>query len=151
MSEHTDLELGVSQNHSSNVGKKIHSRKWKTFFFGSLSVNSSFQTTPKLCRLIYSGIFVSLSLRCSECCGALEHYDKAFDRITTRNEKSLKSIKRIFHTVTTTDDPVIRKVTLIPQLGSHKSLRFQFFIVAFSNFAARCGSFFFFFLGPTCP
>lgn len=47
----------------------------------------------------------------SECCGALEHYDKAFDRITTRNEKQLKSIKRIFHTVTTTDDPVIRKVS----------------------------------------
>lgn len=49
-------------------------------------------------------------MSCSECCGALEHYDKAFDRITTRNEKQLKSIKRIFHTVTTTDDPVIRKV-----------------------------------------
>ncbi|TNN52867.1 Eukaryotic translation initiation factor 3 subunit D [Liparis tanakae] len=45
-----------------------------------------------------------------ECCGALEHYDKAFDRVTTRNEKQLKSIKRIFHTVTTTDDPVIRKL-----------------------------------------
>uniref|UniRef100_A0A8C5HUN2 Eukaryotic translation initiation factor 3 subunit D n=1 Tax=Gouania willdenowi TaxID=441366 RepID=A0A8C5HUN2_GOUWI len=45
-----------------------------------------------------------------ECCGALEYYDKAFDRVTTRNEKSLKSIKRIFHTVTTTDDPVIRKL-----------------------------------------
>lgn len=50
-------------------------------------------------------------LSSSECCGALEHYDKAFDRITTRNEKLLKSIKRIFHTVTTTDDPVIRKVS----------------------------------------
>lgn len=46
----------------------------------------------------------------SECCGALEYYDKAFDRITTRSEKPLRSIKRIFHTVTTTDDPVIRKV-----------------------------------------
>ncbi|MEE6523489.1 hypothetical protein FKM82_022415, partial [Ascaphus truei] len=45
-----------------------------------------------------------------ECCGALEHYDKAFDRITTRNERTLKSIKKIFHTVTTTDDPVIRKL-----------------------------------------
>ncbi|KAF6736742.1 Eukaryotic translation initiation factor 3 subunit D [Oryzias melastigma] len=45
-----------------------------------------------------------------ECCGALEYYDKAFDRITTRNEKTLRSIKRIFHTVTTTDDPVIRKL-----------------------------------------
>lgn len=47
---------------------------------------------------------------CSECCGALEYYDKAFDRVTTRSEKPLRSIKRIFHTVTTTDDPVIRKV-----------------------------------------
>lgn len=47
----------------------------------------------------------------SECCGALEYYDKAFDRITTRSEKPLRSIKRIFHTVTTTDDPVIRKVS----------------------------------------
>ncbi|XP_028339844.1 eukaryotic translation initiation factor 3 subunit D isoform X3 [Physeter macrocephalus] len=45
-----------------------------------------------------------------ECCGALEYYDKAFDRITTRSEKPLRSIKRIFHTVTTTDDPVIRKL-----------------------------------------
>lgn len=53
-----------------------------------------------------------------ECCGALEYYDKAFDRITTRSEKPLRSIKRIFHTVTTTDDPVIRKVcTLYPLLG----------------------------------
>lgn len=53
-----------------------------------------------------------------ECCGALEYYDKAFDRITTRSEKPLRSIKRIFHTVTTTDDPVIRKVcTLCPLLG----------------------------------
>lgn len=53
------------------------------------------------------------SYLCRECCGALEYYDKAFDRITTRNEKLLRSIKRIFHTVTTTDDPVIRKVCLL--------------------------------------
>ncbi|CAG5897251.1 unnamed protein product, partial [Menidia menidia] len=51
-----------------------------------------------------------MKMRYMECCGALEYYDKAFDRITTRNEKQLKSIKRIFHTVTTTDDPVIRKL-----------------------------------------
>lgn len=62
-------------------------------------------------------VFLSASRRTSECCGALEHYDKAFDRITTRSEKPLKSIKRIFHTVTTTDDPVIRKVKLIPQVS----------------------------------
>ncbi|CAB1342053.1 unnamed protein product, partial [Coregonus sp. 'balchen'] len=51
-----------------------------------------------------------MKMRYMECCGALEYYDKAFDRVTTRNEKPLKSIKRIFHTVTTTDDPVIRKL-----------------------------------------
>ena len=62
------------------------------------------------------GSLAPLDLACvacfplSECCGALEYYDKAFDRITTRSEKPLRSIKRIFHTVTTTDDPVIRKV-----------------------------------------
>lgn len=54
----------------------------------------------------------------SECCGALEYYDKAFDRITTRSEKPLRSIKRIFHTVTTTDDPVIRKVQWTRGLGT---------------------------------
>lgn len=53
---------------------------------------------------------LSCLLSLSECCGALEYYDKAFDRVTTRSEKPLRSIKRIFHTVTTTDDPVIRKV-----------------------------------------
>uniref|UniRef100_A0A4W6E285 Eukaryotic translation initiation factor 3 subunit D n=1 Tax=Lates calcarifer TaxID=8187 RepID=A0A4W6E285_LATCA len=53
---------------------------------------------------------VEVRMELTFCCGALEFYDKAFDRITTRNEKPLKSIKRIFHTVTTTDDPVIRKL-----------------------------------------
>lgn len=60
----------------------------------------------------------------------MEYYDKAFDRITTRNEKQLKSIKRIFHTVTTTDDPVIRKVTPITSrrkdAKSHVCLSFRF-------------------------
>lgn len=83
--------------------------------------------TGKFCisghtQVVFTDILVciclSLSLGCSECCGALEYYDKAFDRVTTRNEKPLKSIKRIFHTVTTTDDPVIRKVMLIPLLRS---------------------------------
>lgn len=52
----------------------------------------------------------------------MEHYDKAFDRVTTRNEKSLKSIKRIFHTVTTTDDPVIRKVERAEHQGEQRPL-----------------------------
>jgi translation initiation factor 3 subunit D len=43
-------------------------------------------------------------------CGSLEHYEKSFDRINVKNERPLKRIDRIFHTVTTTDDPIIRKL-----------------------------------------
>uniref|UniRef100_A0A8C7DCB6 Eukaryotic translation initiation factor 3, subunit D n=1 Tax=Oncorhynchus kisutch TaxID=8019 RepID=A0A8C7DCB6_ONCKI len=62
---------------------------------------------PRLMKMRYMEVEDPTDI---ECCGALEYYDKAFDRVTTRNEKPLKSIKRIFHTVTTTDDPVIRKL-----------------------------------------
>ena len=44
------------------------------------------------------------------CCGGMEYYDKTYDRVTTKNEKPLKRINRIFHKVTTTDDPMIRQV-----------------------------------------
>lgn len=45
------------------------------------------------------------------CCGELEYYDKAYDRVNVKNEKPLQSVNRIFHTVTTTDDPIIRKLS----------------------------------------
>ncbi|KDR08942.1 eukaryotic translation initiation factor 3 subunit D-like [Zootermopsis nevadensis] len=45
------------------------------------------------------------------CCGSLEYYDKTYDRVNVKNEKPLQRIDRIFHTVTTTDDPVIRKLS----------------------------------------
>ncbi|EAT38179.1 AAEL009902-PA [Aedes aegypti] len=41
-------------------------------------------------------------------CGTLEYYDKTYDRVNVKNEKPLQRVDRIFHTVTTTDDPVIR-------------------------------------------
>merc|ERR1712142_1318789 len=40
----------------------------------------------------------------------LEYYDKVFDGINVKSERPLQRIDRIFHTVTTTDDPVIRKL-----------------------------------------
>jgi len=43
-------------------------------------------------------------------CGSLEYYDKIWDRVNVKNERNLQRIERIFHTVTTTDDPVIRKL-----------------------------------------
>ncbi|XP_053970156.1 eukaryotic translation initiation factor 3 subunit D-1 [Anastrepha obliqua] len=44
-------------------------------------------------------------------CGTLEYYDKIYDRINVKNEKPLQKIDRIVHTVTTTDDPVIRRLS----------------------------------------
>eukprot|EP00096_Caligus_rogercresseyi_P010582 TRINITY_DN390_c0_g1_i1.p1 TRINITY_DN390_c0_g1~~TRINITY_DN390_c0_g1_i1.p1 ORF type:complete len:573 (-),score=218.77 TRINITY_DN390_c0_g1_i1:166-1884(-) len=44
-------------------------------------------------------------------CGTLEFYNKVYDRVNVKNEKPLKRINRVFHTVTTTDDPVIRKLS----------------------------------------
>jgi len=43
--------------------------------------------------------------------GSLEYYDKLYDRITTKNERPLEANNRTFHRVTTTDDPIIRKLT----------------------------------------
>ncbi|KAE8720288.1 Eukaryotic translation initiation factor 3 subunit D [Hibiscus syriacus] len=44
-------------------------------------------------------------------CGALEYYNRAFDRITPKNERRLERFKnRNFFKVTTTDDPVIRRL-----------------------------------------
>ncbi|KAL4240694.1 Eukaryotic translation initiation factor 3 subunit D [Mactra antiquata] len=43
-------------------------------------------------------------------CGSMEYYDKSYDRVSTKNERPLKRINRIFHKVTTTDDPIIRQL-----------------------------------------
>lgn len=43
-------------------------------------------------------------------CGALEQYDKTYDRVSVKAERPLKRVNRIFHQVTTTDDPIIRKL-----------------------------------------
>lgn len=44
--------------------------------------------------------------------GSLNHYDRTYDRVTSRNPQKLQSFEHLtFHSVTTTDDPVIRKQT----------------------------------------
>uniref|UniRef100_A0A1S4BYW3 Eukaryotic translation initiation factor 3 subunit D n=3 Tax=Nicotiana TaxID=4085 RepID=A0A1S4BYW3_TOBAC len=44
-------------------------------------------------------------------CGSLEFYDRSYDRITPKNERRLERFKnRNFFKVTTTDDPVIRRL-----------------------------------------
>lgn len=48
---------------------------------------------------------------CRVKCGELEYYDKAYDRVNIKTEVPLAMVNRVFHKVTTTDDPVIRKVS----------------------------------------
>ncbi|KAK3726630.1 hypothetical protein QZH41_012283 [Actinostola sp. cb2023] len=48
--------------------------------------------------------------KCWNVCGNLQYYDKSMDRITTKNELPLIGVDRIFHKVTTTDDPIISKL-----------------------------------------
>ena len=50
---------------------------------------------------------------CRYVCGSLEYYEKSYDRVTTKNEVPLAGVNRIFHKVTTTDDPIIRKVCIV--------------------------------------
>ncbi len=61
------------------------------------------------CSIILKSL-KTLLLLLSVCAGGLEFYDKTYDRVNVKNEKPLRRIDRIFHTVTTTDDPVIRKL-----------------------------------------
>ncbi|KAI3732044.1 hypothetical protein L1987_63241 [Smallanthus sonchifolius] len=60
--------------------------------------------------------FTKLSFAVSEpedllTCGSLEFYDKSYDRTTPKNERRLERFKnRNFFKVTTTDDPIIRRL-----------------------------------------
>ncbi|CAH3997180.1 eukaryotic translation initiation factor 3 subunit D [Pieris brassicae] len=63
---------------------------------------------PRLAKLSLPGIKEGEDIAC---CGTLEYYEKSYDRVNVKHEKSLQRIDRIFHTVTTTDDPVIRRLS----------------------------------------
>lgn len=43
-------------------------------------------------------------------CGELEFYDKIYDRITVKSETTLEKTKRAFRNVTTSDDPIMRRL-----------------------------------------
>lgn len=63
---------------------------------------------PRLQKLSLPGIKEGLDI---ETCGAMEFYDKTFDRVNIKNERALQGVDRIFHKVTTTDDPIIRQLS----------------------------------------
>ena len=49
---------------------------------------------------------------CSYICGCLGYYDVAKEKkISLKSPLSLQSCDRVFHKVTTTDDPIIRRVS----------------------------------------
>ena len=41
-------------------------------------------------------------------CGVLEYYDKSYDRVTPKAPCPLRKTTRVFRSVTTSDDPIIR-------------------------------------------
>ncbi len=49
-------------------------------------------------------------------CGALEYYDKVYDRVTPKVDRPLKRTNKVFKSVTTSDDPVIRCARVIIHL-----------------------------------
>lgn len=57
---------------------------------------------------------MSSDLRYSESHGTIQGYDKVFDRINTRNEKPLEIIDRVRYNESTSDDPIINKVSHNP-------------------------------------
>jgi len=79
----------------------------------SVAVRSDWSTIeemdfPRLLKLSLPNIKDGEDIRC---CGALEFYDKTYDRVNVKNERPLQRVDRIFHTVTTTDDPIIRQLS----------------------------------------
>jgi len=43
-------------------------------------------------------------------CGQLRYYDRGWDRVNSKQEKPLTHTEKVFHTVTTTEDPNIREL-----------------------------------------
>lgn len=63
---------------------------------------------PRLSKLNLPGVSDPVDLHV---CGALEYYDRAYDRVNCKQGKILQQVNRVHHKVTTTDDPIIRKLS----------------------------------------
>lgn len=60
---------------------------------------------------MYNAVYVKFCVR-SFVCGSLGYYDVAKEkRISLKSPLPLQSCDRVFHKVTTTDDPIIRRVS----------------------------------------
>lgn len=63
---------------------------------------------PRLSKLNLPGVSDPVDLHV---CGALEYYDRLYDRVNCKQGKILQQVNRVHHKVTTTDDPIIRKLS----------------------------------------
>ena len=95
-----------------NRSNQNQQRREAAVFKSSVEIQTEWNMLDK----IPFSIFTKLSFSVSEpedmiLCGGLEFYDKSFDRITPKAERRLERFKnRNFFKVTTTDDPVIRRL-----------------------------------------
>jgi len=63
---------------------------------------------PRLSKLTLPGVEDPEDLLV---CGALEYYDRSYDRVNCKQGKILQQVNRVHHKVTTTDDPIIRNLS----------------------------------------
>ncbi|KAK9691339.1 hypothetical protein RND81_09G190800 [Saponaria officinalis] len=98
--------------HMNRTGGNSHQRREAAVFKSSVEIQPEWNMLDQ----IPFSTFTKLSFSVPEpedllFCGGIENYDRAYDRLTPKNERRLERFKnRTFFKVTTTDDPVIRRL-----------------------------------------
>lgn len=110
--------LGKSNNNKMRDQRRGNTRKWgmrsaPKIRDASVTVRPDWVAIedmdfPRLQKLSLPGIKEGEDV---DTFGVMEFYDKSFDRVNIKNERPLQGVDRVFHKVTTTDDPVIRKLS----------------------------------------
>jgi hypothetical protein len=99
-----------------SVGTQYQLIQYQKISTSGFSTSGSVPVIPKPQRVwrvvdkVYDSEVILFEFMCRTKCGSLEFYDKSYDRVNVKNERPLQPVDRIFHTVTTSDDPVIRRV-----------------------------------------
>ncbi|XP_033167293.1 eukaryotic translation initiation factor 3 subunit D-2 [Drosophila mauritiana] len=109
----TKYGKGRHTRNTQNVGRRFGRNAPTRIRESSVMVQSNWVSIeeidfPRLLKLALPNIKEGKDIAT---CGSLEFYDKLYDRVNLRNEKPLQKMARVVHTVTTTDDPVIRRLS----------------------------------------
>ncbi|KAK9684405.1 hypothetical protein RND81_10G207900 [Saponaria officinalis] len=98
--------------HMNRTGANSHQRREAAVFKSSVEIQPEWNMLDQ----IPFSTFTKLSFSVPEpedllFCGSIENYDRTYDRLTPKSERRLERFKnRTFFKVTTTDDPVIRRL-----------------------------------------